>query len=905
MSTSSPTSLTPFPYQAEALRRVQEEFASGRQRTLVVMPTGCHHPNQHLLLPDGLSGMACNIHEGDVLLGPDSTPRHVVAVHEGEAPMYRIIPVKGEPFIVTGDHLLTLVRTNETSLPRFPCRSRGGEVVDVTVEDWLLWPDWRKHIHKLFRVPVEFTVPVSWATGFDPYLAGVLLGDGSLQSGRNVGVTSADSEMEVYCHSVARQYGATIRKSDVGGRCPTYFFRAAVRGETNRFLEAVRENGLYWMDSGTKYIPMQFRAGSLLDRYELLAGLMDTDGSLSCNGYDYPTKSSTLAYDVAFVARSVGLAAYVQECWKSCQTGAGGTYYRVSISGHTDMIPCRLPRKKASPRQQIKDVLRTGFTVEPLGVGEYRGFTVDGDNRYLLGDFTVTHNCGKTHTAAFLFRENVGAGGRNLFLTHRDPLVHQAFADLGSVGLDCAVEKGDQDARDDIERARHDIFRPRDIRTVVASVQTLHERRLPRWPRDYFDLVTVDEAHHSSSGSYRRILDHFDSARVVGLTATPDRMDGERLPFDSKAFEYRLDEAIGDGWLVPLFQERCNQKIDLRGLRCTGGDFSVEALEDRISAQIGPLVNGARERLGARPAIAFTPDVKSARAFADGLTAVGIPARAVWGDCYEKAGVLRAFQDQAFQVLVNCAICTEGYNAPWVQAVILARPTKSRGLLAQMVGRGTRRYEGKDSCMLLDYSWLVDEHDLASPVTLLSPPRLAKLPEPQRQRAEVLAQEMVESGYEPDLLAAMDLAAGQVERAVADETAAAEAQERERLRVFVKARDSGLTWTRRDPLGVPVRAILGLPPVQEATISPPAMASQVNALVALGVPADEARRTTCSEAAEAARELIRRQDRGLASLKQIRVLLDNGFSRESALSMTKGEASWEIDAIFRARKATG
>jgi hypothetical protein len=278
--------------------------------------------------------------------------------------------------------------------------------------------------------------------------------------------------------------------------------------------------------------------------------------------------------------------------------------------------------------------------------------------------------------------------------------------------------------------------------------------------------------------------------------------------------------------------------------------------------------------------------VKSARAFADGLTAVGIPARAVWGDCYEKAGVLRAFQDQAFQVLVNCAICTEGYNAPWVQAVILARPTKSRGLLAQMVGRGTRRHEGKDSCMLLDYSWLVDEHDLASPVTLLSPPRLAKLPEPQRQRAEVLA-------------------AGQVERAVADETAAAEAQERERLRVFVKARDSGLTWTRRDPLGVPVRAILGLPPVQEATISPPAMASQVNALVALGVPADEARRTTCSEAAEAARELIRRQDRGLASLKQIRVLLDNGFSRESALSMTKGEASWEIDAIFRARKATG
>jgi superfamily II DNA or RNA helicase len=514
---------------------------------------------------------------------------------------------------------------------------------------------------------------------------------------------------------------------------------------------------------------------------------------------------------------------------------------------------------------------------------------------------------GKTALAGFLARWVVeDRGGRVLFLTHRDNLVQQAFTDLTYIGLDCAVEKGSQKAREEIERARVGLIRAREVRTVVASVPTLHARRLADWPRDYFDLIVTDECHHSVSTSYTRIFRHFDSAWHLGITATPDRADGEDLGqvYRSVAYELRLDDAVRAGWLARPFVEKCDQKVDLRGIDITGDDFNEGQLEDRISEHLQVLVNGCKEKIGVRPAIVFTPKVRSARAFADALTAVGVSARAVWGECHEKDAILRAFKDEAFQVLCNCAVLTEGYNAPWVQAVVLARPTKSRALLSQMIGRGTRRHRDKEDVMIVDFSWLTDEHKLVKPVQLLAGP-LAKLPEPERQRAEVLAQEMVESGYEPDLLAAVDEAAGQVERAVADETAAAEAAERARLRVFVKERPSGLTWTRRDPLGVPVRAILGLPPFQEATVSPPAMASQVNALVALGVPLEEARRTTCSEAAEAARELIRRQDRGLASLKQIRVLLDNGFSRESAISMTKGEASWEIDAIFRARKATG
>jgi hypothetical protein len=142
---------------------------------------------------------------------------------------------------------------------------------------------------------------------------------------------------------------------------------------------------------------------------ELLAGLIDTDGHLTCNCYDYVSKSERLANDVVFLARSLGFAAYLTPCKKHCQTGIEGDYFRVSISGHTDQIPVILERKQATPRQQIKDVLHTGFTIKLLPEENYYGFKLDGDHRYLLGDFTITHNCGKTESAKalaeFLFND--------------------------------------------------------------------------------------------------------------------------------------------------------------------------------------------------------------------------------------------------------------------------------------------------------------------------------------------------------------------------------------------------------------------------------------------------------------------------------------------------------------------
>ena len=151
-------------------------------------------------------------------------------------------------------------------------------------------------------------------------------------------------------------------------------------------------------------------------------------------------------------------------------------YFRVSISGNCSIIPCRVKRKQCVPRHQKKDVLRTGFSVEAAGSGEYFGFTVDGDNRYLMSDFTITHNCGKTIVFAKIAEDCVRSGQRVLVLAHRGELLDQAADKLSkAVGLGCAVEKADQSCMGSW------------YRVVLGSVQTLmRPKRLAQFPADYF-----------------------------------------------------------------------------------------------------------------------------------------------------------------------------------------------------------------------------------------------------------------------------------------------------------------------------------------------------------------------------------------------------------------------------------
>jgi len=364
---------------------------------LVEAPTGCHRAGTEIMLYDGTAEKVENILIGDRLKGPDNWPRVVGKLIHGSGPMYKVEPVKGQPFIVNLDHVLTLVRTATGK------DKQENTVVDVSVREYLSWAKSKKHLYKLFRPSCCYFPINPQPLQVDPYLLGVLLGDGMLKK-HGVAITTMDPEIVTEIYRWANLWQMKVRVMEGNsGKAKTYVYNKPHGGEGRTYLAVCLERlDLMGKHAEDKFIPHCYKTAEIQDRRELLAGLMDTDGHLSRGScFDYVSKSSTLAQDVAFVCRSIGLAAYVSETRKGSQNGTVGTYYRVSISGDVSQIPCRTPRRQAKPRKQKKDVTRTGFKVSKVSDDEeFYGFTLDRDGRYLMGDFIVTHNSGKTSFAA-------------------------------------------------------------------------------------------------------------------------------------------------------------------------------------------------------------------------------------------------------------------------------------------------------------------------------------------------------------------------------------------------------------------------------------------------------------------------------------------------------------------------
>ena len=368
---------------AKALESKSHLFAEG--------PTGCHVAGQGIMLSNGSIKLVENIRVGDLLMGPDGNPRLVEALAFGEQEIVEIQPVKGEPWRVNLDHVLTLVRTG-----KLPKGSDG--VVDVTVRDWVSWSKTQKHLHKLFRAPVEMFNVEHHELQIGPYALGMILGDGSIAHA-SVSVCKGDVEIREECERLAKQFELRVRITTDDNGTPTYHLARKIANggrSPNYLIRALRDLELMGKGAGDKFVPQKYLVASLDDRKQLLAGLIDTDGHLENGCFDFVSKSKRLAQDVVFLSRSIGLAAYMKPTEKSWQNGIGW-YWRVSVSGHCAIVPCRIARKQADERQQKKDVLRTGFDVVPTDkVEQYFGFSLSGDGRYLLDDFTVTHNTGKS-----------------------------------------------------------------------------------------------------------------------------------------------------------------------------------------------------------------------------------------------------------------------------------------------------------------------------------------------------------------------------------------------------------------------------------------------------------------------------------------------------------------------------
>lgn len=758
--------MTPLRWQVEAMLAIRRDLRESSAATMVSAATGCHARGQAIMLHDGQTIAVEDVVVGDKLMGPDSTPRTVLSLARGHDQMVRIVPVKGDPWVVNLDHVLSLVDT----------RAKTDDVlVDVTVREWLTWSATAKHLHKLVRRAVEYLPSDDAARPIPAYHLGLLIGDGVLGGG-TISVTKPDPEVRAACEELAAHFGLSVREYASGAGVPQWRIvqpRTPGVGTNNRLVRAVAELGLRCVGEHRR-IPDAYLYAPRTDRMALLAGLMDSDGHLVCGGYDWIAKGQGLAEDVTRLARSLGFAAYVKSCQKWSQFG-GGTYWRVSISGDVGTLPVRIPRKQAAPRQQVKSVLRTGFRVEMVGSDDYYGFALDGDRRYLLGDFTVTHNTGKGTLAASLVVKACRAGSRVLFLVHMDELINDVMQ--RAVEIEPALYVGKVKAKLN-EIDRHAVF---------ASVQTLKGKRLDTLDPHPFDYVITDEAHHAVARSYQAIYARIAKVnpkwRHILLTATPFRNAGGGKTaglgavVNRLAYEYSLADAIAEGALCTLRGVSVHTEIDLSGVdpddeealekeidtpgrnrvvaekyveHCVSGG---ERTPFTVTEQIGDtsetvtrqnIVGGERKQ-----AIVFACSIAHARKIAEELVKWGIVAEHVYGTDKERTRKIEAFKAGRIDVLSNNNLLSEGFDHKPTGAVLLVRPTQSRGLYAQQVGRATRKAKGKSEGLVIDFVANSDTHSLASLADLSRPdadrPRIEPGSEVRHRRDAAKSKGLVES----------------------------------------------------------------------------------------------------------------------------------------------------------------
>lgn len=482
---------------------------------------------------------------------------------------------------------------------------------------------------------------------------------------------------------------------------------------------------------------------------------------------------------------------------------------------------------------------------------------------------------GKTIVFSSITEECVRRGERVLILAHRGELLEQAADKLKkSTGLNCAVEKAEQSCLGSW------------YRVVVGSVQTLmREKRLSGFSADYFDDIIIDEAHHAISDSYQTILRHFSRAKVLGVTATPDRGDMQNLgqAFDSLAYEYTLPKAIKEGYLSPIKAVTIPLELDLSGVAMQSGDFKASDIDTALDPYLYQIADEMKNYCADRKTVVFLPLVKTSQKFRDILNERGFKAAEVNGESADRAEVLADFDSGKYNVLCNSMLLTEGWDCPSVDCVIVLRPTKVRGLYCQMVGRGTRLCEGKKDLLLLDFLWHTERHELCRPAHLI-----CESPE--------VAQKMTENMAD-NAGCAVDLEEAE-EKAESDVVAQREEALAEQLKEM-RTRKRKLVDPLQYEMSIAAEDLSSYVPAFGWECAPPSD-KQKNRLEKLGIFPDEI--DNAGKAALILDRLEKRRNEGLTTPKQIRLLESKGFlhvgewSFEQASSMISRIAAnnWRV-----------
>lgn len=475
---------------------------------------------------------------------------------------------------------------------------------------------------------------------------------------------------------------------------------------------------------------------------------------------------------------------------------------------------------------------------------------------------------GKSVIMAMLVRRLVEEGriNRALFLVHRNELVKQCIETFELAGLSVGREQGSQHG-----------FALCNPQVVASTVQSMIKRK-DRYQTDDFDLILIDESHHASWDNiqYRGVVEYFTEAKMLGVTATPDRPDGKSMEhFDEVVYSYNLFNAIHDPqgpFLSPVRFVRCDVGADLRDVRTIGkkGDFDAGELGRKIQPHIELFANAiSKEIVDREKTIVFLPCVGSSTAMANAMRDLGYRADWVSGDRKDGHQVIQDYKLGRLQILVNCQLLLEGFDDRPTDTIVL-KPTRSRVSYAQMVGRGTRLAPGKRDCLVIDFSHTSD-------LDLIGPSCLATGDPAEAKAIDRLVDE------DGDLWAAIE-----------------RNEERKRQRQVFHvpvARMSDMQYRRVEINPFQTMVNLGSNQTQLTSKAFGELASQKQIEFLAHSGMGELGNISKRQASELIGQIIDRRKGGLCSIRQLNYLIALGVKPEKARHMSFAEATQTISVL--------
>lgn len=470
---------------------------------------------------------------------------------------------------------------------------------------------------------------------------------------------------------------------------------------------------------------------------------------------------------------------------------------------------------------------------------------------------------GKTICFAEMSRLAGDRGRSTLILAHTDELCAQAVMKLqSSVGIFAGMEKAAQRCT-------------LDDQVVVGSVQSMgRPKRLERFAKDRFDLIIIDEAHRAVADTYLRVVEHFEKAFVVGVTATGYRGDAKSLGdlFETIAVEIALKRLIQDGFLSRIVTQTVPLEIDISEVKQRGGEYDAKQAANAIEPFLGAAARAISQYAPERKGMIFLPLVETSKKMTKALRDEGFEAEHIDGSSDRRREIIAAFGRGDIQILTNAQLLTEGFDEPSVSMVMVMSPCRSRGRYVQMVGRGTRLCEGKENLLLLDPLFNGARHNLCTPATLVA--------KNERQQYDT-KKKIRENEGQLDLLDAFDDACAEIEAQLRD----------------AAIKNSGRAAERYNPVDLADR--LGHREIafwEPATKWEEDEVTEKQAEILRNNGLDPSMIWCKGQAAAAIDIIFDRRAKGLCTLKQMRIL--NKYGVKNAENLSFDQARSRLDSIF-------